>query len=190
MKWSTAGGRVRLLRWRTPEWAYHDFSAPIRELALPHPDRRRESLDPAIYEAFVGALKAVDRAGLFRRGAERAFLTLNILWDHASPAFIAKGLVRLNSVPTIERHRRETTPEPFIRCVNRAPRRERMRIWLALYEDLYMEWKTAIAEEARALGANEYISKPGSGIQFVDIARELRDRWQALAVDNTPNTIN
>jgi hypothetical protein len=27
-----------------------------------------------------------------------------------------------------------------------------MRIWLALYEDLYMEWRTAIAEEARSRG--------------------------------------
>jgi hypothetical protein len=142
----------RLLRWRTPEWAYHDFSAPLRELALPHPDDRRESLDAAIYEAFVGALKAVDRAGLFGRGAERAFLTINILCDHASPAFFSRGLVRLNSIPTVERHRHETAREPFIRCVNRAPRRERMRIWLALYEDLYMEWRTAIAEEARARG--------------------------------------
>ena len=118
----------RLLRWAAPEWAYHDF-------------------DPS-----VGALKAVDRAGLFGRGAERAFLTVNVLCDHPSPAFFRRGLVRLNPVPTVERHRHETDPAPFIRCVNRAPRRERMRIWLALYEDLYMEWKTAIAEEARARG--------------------------------------
>ncbi len=142
----------RLLRWRTPQWAYHDFSAPVRELAVPDPDQRRESLDAALYEAFVGALKAVDRAGLFGRGAERAFLTVNILCDHASPAFFSKGLARLNSIPTRERHRHETAREPFIRCVNRAPRRERMRIWLALYEDLYMEWRTAIAEEARTRG--------------------------------------
>jgi hypothetical protein len=60
--------------------------------------------------------------------------------------------VKLNPVPTVERHRHETAREPFVRCVNRAPRRERMRIWLALYEDLSMEWRTPIAEEARARG--------------------------------------
>jgi len=142
----------RLLRWKAPEWAYHDFSEGVRALALPDPAGRRETLDAAIHEAFVGALKAVDRAGLFGRGAERAFLTLNILCDRPSPGFFAKGLLRLNPIPTVERHRHETSPAPFIRCVNRAPRRERMRIWLALYEDLYMEWRTAIAEEARARG--------------------------------------
>jgi uncharacterized protein DUF4303 len=142
----------RLLRWNAPEWAYHDFSEGVRALALPDPAGRRESLDAALYEAFVGALKAADRAGLFGRGAERAFLTVNVLCDHPSPAFFRKGLARLNPVPTVERHEHETSMEPFARCVNRAPRRERMRIWLALYEDLYMEWKTPIAEEARARG--------------------------------------
>jgi hypothetical protein len=142
----------RLLRWNAPEWAYHDCSEAVRALVLPHPAERRPTLDAALYEAFAGALKAVDRAGLFGRGAERAFLTVNVLCDHPSPAFFRKGLVRLNPIPTVERHRHETWPGPFIRCVNRAPRRERMRIWLALYEDLYMEWRTAIAEEARARG--------------------------------------
>ncbi len=142
----------RLLRWAAPEWAYHDCSEGVRALAVPDPATRRPTLDPAIYEAFVGALRAVDRAGLFGRGAERAFLTVNVLCDHPSPAFFRTGLVRLNPIPTVERHRHETAPAPFIRCVNRAPRRERMRIWLALYEDLYMEWRTAIAEEARARG--------------------------------------
>ena len=142
----------RLLRWSAPDWEYHDFSAPLRALEIPHPEGRRETLDAALYDAFLGALKAVDRSGLFGRGAERAFLTVNILCEGATPAFFTKGLVRLNPVPTVERHRHETSREPFVRCVNRAPRRERMRIWLALYEDLYMEWRTAIAEEARARG--------------------------------------
>jgi hypothetical protein len=142
----------RLLRWEPGEWAYHDFAEAVRRLAIPDPRARRPTLDAALYEAFVGALKAVDRAGLFGRGAERAFLTVNVLCERASPAFFRKGIVRLNPVPTVERHRHETAAAPFIRCVNRAPRRERMRIWLALYEDLYMEWKTAIAEEARARG--------------------------------------
>jgi hypothetical protein len=142
----------RLLRWAAPEWAYHDFAEGVRALEIPEPATRRATLDAALYEAFVGALKAVDRAGLFGRGAERAFLTVNVLCDHPSPAFFSRGLARLNPIPTVERHRHETAAAPFIRCVNRAPRRERMRIWLALYEDLYMEWRTAIAEEARARG--------------------------------------
>lgn len=142
----------RLLRWDAPEWAYHDLSAGVRALAFPEPEGRRSTLDAALYEAFAAALKAVDRAGLFGRGAERAFLTVNILCAHPSPAFFRRGLARLNPVPTVERHEHETAPAPFARCVNRAPRRERMRIWLALYEDLYMEWKTPIAEEARARG--------------------------------------
>jgi hypothetical protein len=142
----------RLLRWNAPEWAYHDFAEGVRALEIPDPATRRATLDAALYEAFAAALEAVDRAGLFGRGAERAFLTVNVLCDHPSPAFFQKGLVRLNPVPTVERHRHETAAAPFIRCVNRAPRRERMRIWLALYEDLYMEWRTPIAEEARARG--------------------------------------
>jgi hypothetical protein len=146
----------RLLRWNAPEWAYHDFAEALRALAFPDPGIRRPTLDAAIYEALVAALKAVDRAGLFGRGAERAFLTVNILCDRPSPAFFRKGLARLNPIPTVERHRHETSPEPFTRCVNRAPRRERMRIWLALYEDLYMEWRTAIAEEARSRGISPW----------------------------------
>ena len=146
----------RLLRWVAPEWAFHDFSGEVRSLALPDPATRRPTLDPALYEAFVGALKAVDRAGLFGRGADRAFLTVNVLCEQPSKAFFKRGLVRLNPVPTVERHRHETWPAPFIRSVNRAPRRERMRIWLALYEDLYMEWRTAIAEKARARGISPW----------------------------------
>jgi len=142
----------RLLRWSATEWAYHDFSEPVRTLAVPDPALRRPTLDAALYDAFIGALKSVDRAGLFGRGAERAFLTVNLVCEHPSPAFFGKGLARLNPVATVERYRHETSPGPFIRCVNRAPRRERMRIWLALYEDLYMMWKTPIAEEARARG--------------------------------------
>jgi len=142
----------RLLRWAVPEWAHHDFSPEVRSLTLPGPLDRREGLDGSLYDAFLGALKAVDRAGLFGRGAERAFLTVNVLCEGASPAFFDRGLRRLNPVSTVERHLQETAPGPFIRCVNRAPRRERLRIWLALYEDLYMEWKTAIAEEARSRG--------------------------------------
>ena len=65
----------RLLRWAAPEWAYHDFAEALRALRLPDPATRRRTLDAALYEAFVGALKAVDRAGLFGRGADRAFLT-------------------------------------------------------------------------------------------------------------------
>ncbi len=142
----------RLLRWNASEWPYHDFSEGVRALEVPDPASRRPTLDPALYEAFVGALKAVDRAGLFGRGAERAFLTVNVLCDQPSPAFFGRGLVRLNPIATVERYRHETAAAPFTRCVNRAPRRERMRIWLALYEDLYMMWKTPIAEEARARG--------------------------------------
>lgn len=142
----------RLLRWAVPAWEHHDFDEGVRALSLPDPAGRRESLDAAVYDAFLGAIKAVDRAGLLGRGAERAFLTVNVLCEDASTSFFDRGLRRLNPVPTVERHRHEAAPEPFIRCVNRAPRRERLRIWLALYEDLYMEWKTTIAEEARARG--------------------------------------
>jgi hypothetical protein len=146
----------RLLRWAPLEWEHHDLAAGVRELALPDPATRAATLDAAIYDAFLGALKAVDRAGLFGRGADRAFLTVNVLCPSASPAFFRKGLRALNPIPTVERHLRETAREPFIRCVNRAPRRERMRIWLALYEDLYMEWRTPIAEEARARGMSPW----------------------------------
>jgi len=146
----------RLLRWSAEDWEHCDFSAPIRALELPPAHGRTAALDAALYQAFAGALRAVDRAGLFGRGAERAFLSVNILTPHPSPAFFRKGLRLLNPVPTVERHLRETAAAPFVRCVNRAQRRERMRIWLALYEDLYMEWRTPIAEEARARGLSPW----------------------------------
>jgi uncharacterized protein DUF4303 len=146
----------RLLRWSTPDWGYHDFSPEVRALALPPVLEWRPGADVALYAALVGALKVIDRAGLFGRGAERAFLTVNVLCPSPSPAFFLKGLKLLNPRPTVERHLRETAMAPFVRCVNRAPRRERMRIWLALYEDLYMEWRTPIAEEARARGMSPW----------------------------------
>jgi len=140
----------RLLRWSAEDWEHHDFSPEVRALALPSPEGRRPALDAALYDAFASALRAVDRAGLFGRGAERAFLTVNVLCAHPGEAFFRRGLRGLNSVPTVERRLDEHAAGPFVRCVNRAPRRERTRIWLALYEDLYMEWRTPIAEEARS----------------------------------------
>lgn len=150
----------RLLRWSVADWAYHDFDAGVRSVPLPDPAGRREALDRAILAAMVGALKSVDRAGLFGRGADRAFLSVNVLCPHPSRAFFVRNLRALNPVPTVERHLNETAAEPFVRAVNRAPRRERMRIWLALYEDLYMEWKTPIAEEARARGMSPWDVEP------------------------------
>jgi hypothetical protein len=146
----------RLLRWAAADWAYHDFDEGVRALVLPDPAGRRPALDRAIHEAMIGALRAVDRAGLFGRGAERAFLTVNLLPPHPSRAFLVRHLRALNPVSTVERHLHETAAAPFIQAVNRAPRRERMRIWLALYEDLYMEWRTPIAEEARARGLSPW----------------------------------
>jgi hypothetical protein len=146
----------RLLRWSEPDWAHHDFHAGVRALALPDPAGRRTALDAALREAMLGALRSVDRAGLFGRGADRAFLTVNLLCPHPSRAFFVRNLRALNPVATVERHLRETAAAPFMRSVNRAPRRERMRIWLALYEDLYMEWRTPIAEEARARGISPW----------------------------------
>jgi hypothetical protein len=128
----------------------------VRALPFPELEARSQRRDAALYDAFVAALKAVDRAGLFGRGAERAFLTVNVLCPRPTASFFRRGLRLLNPVPTVERHLRETAREPFLRCVNRAPRRERMRIWLALYEDLYMEWRTPIAEEARARGLSPW----------------------------------
>lgn len=41
-------------------------------------------------------------------------------------------------------------------------------------------------EKARALGANEYVQKPGSGMQFLDIVRDLARRWPVLSVARKP----
>ena len=35
----------------------------------------------AIYDAMVGALRTLDRSGLFGRGAERCFLTVNVIGE-------------------------------------------------------------------------------------------------------------
>jgi hypothetical protein len=146
----------RLLRWSAPDWEHHDFAPAVRALHLPDPLTRRPALDGPIYDAMLGALRAVDRAGYFGRGADRAFLTVNVLCPGQGEAFFRRGLRALNPVSTVQRHLHETSPAPFVRAVNRAPRRERMRVWLALYEDLYMEWRTAIAEEARARGISPW----------------------------------
>jgi len=146
----------RLLRWSALDWELHDFSEGVRALEMPGPEQDRPGLGDALRGAMLGALKTVDRAGLFGRGAERAFVTVCLLCPLASEPYFLRALKALNPVPTVQRHLHETSPEPFARCVNRAPRRERMRIWLALYEDLYMEWKTPIAEEARARGMSPW----------------------------------
>jgi hypothetical protein len=146
----------RLLRWWAPRWAWHDFAPAVRALELPDVATRTPAQDRAIHAALVGALKTLDRAGYFGRGADRCFVTLALTCPHASKAFFLEGLKLLNPRPVWDRHQHETTPEPLVRCVNRAPRRERLRIWLALYEDLYMEWNTPIAEEARARGISPW----------------------------------
>jgi len=146
----------RLLRWSPPHYEHHDFDGAVAALELPDPEGRSERTDKAIYEAMVGALRTLDRSGLFGKGAERCFLTVNVIGEKGGEAFFKKGLKRLNPLPAIDRLLHETSKPAFVRCVNRAPRRERMRIWLALYEDLYMEWKTPIAEEARARGLSPW----------------------------------
>jgi hypothetical protein len=142
----------RLLRWSPPHFEHHDFDPAVAALALPDPAARTPRVDKAIYEGMVGALRTLDRAGLFGKGAERCFITVNVMGERGGEAFFRQGLKLLNSRPAVDRLLHETSKAAFVRCINRAPRRERMRIWLALFEDLYMEWKTAIAEDARSRG--------------------------------------
>jgi hypothetical protein len=146
----------RLLRWSPARWGWNDFAPEVRALALPDPETRTPAQDAALYDAIVGALRTLDRAGHFGRGADRAFVTLGVTCPRASKRFFLKGLRLLNPRAAVELHLRESSPEPFVRCVNRAPRRERLRTWLALYEDLYLEWNTWIAEEARARGLSPW----------------------------------
>jgi hypothetical protein len=146
----------RLLRWDATAWAWPDLAPDLRELRLPDPAGRTAAQDGAIYGALVGALRTLDRAGRFGRGADRCFVTLNVTCPNASKRFFQRGLRLLNPRAVCDRHAHETSPEPLIRCVNRALRRERLRIWLALYEDLYMEWNTPISEEARVRGISPW----------------------------------
>ena len=153
----------RLLRWSPPHFEHHDFDPAVAALPLPDSAGRTPRIDKAIYEALVGALRTLDRSGLFGRGAERCFITVNVMGERGGEAFFRKGLGLLNSRPAVDRLLHENSRPAFIRCINRAPRRERMRIWLALFEDLYMEWKTPIAEEARSRGLSPW-----------DVEEELR----------------
>jgi hypothetical protein len=153
----------RLLRWSPPHWEHHDFDPGVSGLELPDPRGRSERVDRAIYDAMVGALRTLDRAGLFGKGADRCFMIVNVLGEKGGEPFFKKGLRLLNPRPAIERILQENSKAALIRCVNRAPRRERMRIWLALYEDLYLEWRTPIAEDARARGLSPW-----------DVEEELR----------------
>jgi Domain of unknown function (DUF4303) len=146
----------RLLRWSPPHFEHHDFDPAVAALELPDLAQRTPPIDKAVYEAMVGALRTLDRAGLFGKGAERCFVTVNVIGEHGGEAFFKKGLRRLNSRPAVDRLLHEHSGPAFVRCINRAPRRERMRIWLALFEDLYMEWKTPIAEEARSRGLSPW----------------------------------
>jgi len=146
----------RLLRWSPPNYEHHDFDPAVAALELPDLASRTPRIDKAIYEAMVGALRTLDRAGLFGKGAERCFITVNVMAEQGGQAFFKQGLKRLNSRPAVERLLHEHSKPAFFRCINRAPRRERMRILLALFEDLYMEWKTPIAEEATARGISPW----------------------------------
>jgi hypothetical protein len=146
----------RLLRWSPPHFEHHDFDPAVAALELPDLALRTPRVDKAIYQAMVGALKTLDRAGLFGKGAERCFITVNVMGERGGEPFFKQGLKRLNSRPAVDRILNEHSQPAFVRCINRAPRRERMRIWLALFEDLYMEWKTPIAEEARARGLSPW----------------------------------
>jgi hypothetical protein len=146
----------RLLRWDTAQWAWSDFAPEVHALRLPDLATRTPAQEKALYEALIGALRSLDRAGYFGRGADRCFLTLAVTAPHARKEFFLKGLRLLNPRPVLDRHLHETAAEPLVRCVNRALRRERLRIWLALYEDLYMEWNTPISEEARARGISPW----------------------------------
>jgi hypothetical protein len=62
------------LRWSAPDWKCHDFSQPVRELALPEGSSVRR--DREVYKAFVTALRQADQAGAFGRGAAREQVTL------------------------------------------------------------------------------------------------------------------
>jgi hypothetical protein len=146
----------RLLRWRVGEWAWSDLAPALRQVALPPAEGRTAPQDRAVYDALIGALRTLDRAGRFGRGADRCFVSLLVTCPDASRRFFLRGLRRLNPRPVLDRHADETSPAPLVRCVNRAPRRERLRIWLALYEDLYMEWNTPIARMARARGLSPW----------------------------------
>ncbi len=146
----------RLLRWSPPHWEHHDFDPAIGALELPDPGARTPRLDRAIHGAMAGALRTLDRAGLFGRGADRCFLTVNICGERGGDPLFRRGLALLNPRPAVERLLHETAKAPLVRCLNRAPRRERMRSWLALYEDLYLEWRTPVAEEARARGISPW----------------------------------
>jgi hypothetical protein len=146
----------RLLRWSPPHFEHHDFDPEVAALELPDPALLTPRLDKAIYEAMIGALRTLDRAGLFGKGAERCFITVNVMGERGGETFFRQGLRRLNSRPAVDRLLHENSKPAFVRCIHRAPRRERQRIWLALYEDLYMEWKTPIAEEARARGLSPW----------------------------------
>jgi Domain of unknown function (DUF4303) len=146
----------RLLRWSPPHWEHHDFDGAVDALELPDPSARSARTDRAIYDAMVGALRTLDRSGLFGRGAERCFLTVNVIGEKGGDPLFRRGLRLLNPLPAVDRLLHEHSKPAFARCVNRAPRRERMRMWLALYEDLYMEWRTPIAEEARARGLSPW----------------------------------
>ena len=146
----------RLLRWSPPYWEHHDFDPAVAALELPDCEGRSARNDKAVYDAMIGALRTLDRSGLFGRGAERCFLTVNVIGERGGDPLFKKGLRLLNPRPAIDRLLHEHSKAAFVRCVNRAQRRERMRIWLALYEDLYMEWRTPIAEEARARGLSPW----------------------------------
>jgi len=154
-RYAGVAGR-RLLRWSPPHWEHHDFDGAVGALELPPVETRSDRRDRALYDAMVGALRTLDRSGLFGRGAERCFLTVNVIGEKGGEPFFKKGLLRLNPRPAIDRLLHEHSRPALVRCINRAPRRERLRIWLALYEDLYMEWRTPIAEEARARGLSPW----------------------------------
>ena len=81
----------RLLRWSPPHFEHHDFDPAVAALELPDPTHRTPQADQAIYEAMVGALRTLDRAGLFGKGAERCFITVNVIGERAARPSSGRG---------------------------------------------------------------------------------------------------
>lgn len=146
----------RQLRWSAPDWEWHAFAKGVHELHLPEGDG--ESRDRKVYDAFIRALAALDRRGVFGKGSLRP--TLAIMCGDMSDEFLLKSLAKLNSKAVVETYRAEHAPGPFLDELNRMPAGARLDEVLELYRDLALDLETPRAVAARQRNVTHYALEP------------------------------
>jgi hypothetical protein len=122
-------------RWSVPDWKYHDFFEPLRELVLPA--GRGAARDRSLLADMIGALKMLDEELRFGQGAAREQIVLNVACGDLSEEFFVKGLVELNPPPVARAWMEANTAGPYLdRLAASIDAARRLPAMVALWCDL------------------------------------------------------